>query len=359
MLHYLTCSVVGQSVAIAAVAASLLFYVVRYFVKKKPVCLKSGISSRRTYYYTSAEIKDIRSSLIKDTRSKLDEEVMTDNIQVDSAPNGGLLAKGMARFRKRLEENEAKRKKGLQAFCEKLKFWKKTEVDKDDNASTPKASDCCHCHKLCDYHALAAQISRPPPTLKLLIRHRPVIYHVQYDDVIKVRGKLGVFSRQAVLHNRQYGFSYRSEVDLLRRDWELALERHSEQHPMTYNNSLWTTTSTARKRLEQNRQPQSRWRKLRPVVKCRLQRLRIEKEYSNQPYRRCYYTLVRKSDLRMDPQGPVRRRVDALSRGTAGRSYTHHRSQMGHRQSSIIHPTFRQSLRIPNYITPRRENLSF
>ena len=36
-------------------------------------------------------------------------------------------------------------------------------------------------------------------------------------------------------------------MDLLKRDWERALERHSEKHPVTFNGNLWTTTSQARR----------------------------------------------------------------------------------------------------------------
>ena len=54
-------------------------------------------------------------------------------------------------------------------------------------------------------------------------------------------------NRIVKIRNKQYSYAYRAEADLLRRDWEAALERHSERHPVTYNHCMWTTTSHARK----------------------------------------------------------------------------------------------------------------
>lgn len=54
-------------------------------------------------------------------------------------------------------------------------------------------------------------------------------------------------NRVVKIRNKQYSYAYRAEADLLRRDWEAALVRHSERHPVTYDRCMWTTTSHARK----------------------------------------------------------------------------------------------------------------
>ena len=57
------------------------------------------------------------------------------------------------------------------------------------------------------------------------------------------------------VHNKSFDYAYKSEMDLLKRDWEAALERHSERHPVTFNGSLWTTTSQARRLADQRAAP--------------------------------------------------------------------------------------------------------
>ena len=54
-------------------------------------------------------------------------------------------------------------------------------------------------------------------------------------------------NRIVKIRNKQYSYAYQAEADLLRRDWESALERHSDRHPITYNRCMWMTTSHARK----------------------------------------------------------------------------------------------------------------
>ena len=54
-------------------------------------------------------------------------------------------------------------------------------------------------------------------------------------------------NRIVKIRNKQYSYDYQAEADLLRRDWESALERHSDRHPITYNRCMWMTTSHARK----------------------------------------------------------------------------------------------------------------
>ena len=54
-------------------------------------------------------------------------------------------------------------------------------------------------------------------------------------------------NRAVKIRNKQYSYAYRAEADLLRKDWESALERHSDRHPITYNGCMWMTTTHARK----------------------------------------------------------------------------------------------------------------
>ena len=54
-------------------------------------------------------------------------------------------------------------------------------------------------------------------------------------------------NRAVQIRNKQYSYAYRAEADLLRKDWESALERHSDRHPITYNGCMWMTTTHARK----------------------------------------------------------------------------------------------------------------
>ena len=126
------------------------------------------------------------------------------------------------------------------------------------------------------------------PTIKLTLKTEPVLYNISYKDEISMRPQnkvkvitnglklwryqiktvifirkyfisfnytskaRGIFRwliprRIVKIRNKQYSYSYQAEADLLRRDWESALERHSDRHPITYNRCMWMTTSHARK----------------------------------------------------------------------------------------------------------------
>ena len=76
--------------------------------------------------------------------------------------------------------------------------------------------------------------------------HKLMTFHFIF---IKTRSifRFLVPNRIVKIRNKQYSYDYQAEADLLRRDWESALERHSDRHPITYNRCIWMTTSHARK----------------------------------------------------------------------------------------------------------------
>ncbi len=247
--------------------------------------------------------------------------------------NGGPLGK----LRQRLLAKEQERKERVKSWLEKLKFWKAKPKPPEQEETVEPKNDCCHCH--CSRQVANRWPIQQPANL--VVKTQPVIYHVNYKDVVRIRGKKGIFSRQLVVHDRNYGFSYRSDVDLLRRDWELALARHSEQHPLTYNRALWTTTKHARSKMAANKGSGSnRFSfRFRPVIKAREQSLRVKKEYAGLPNKSCYYTVFRRSELRPRPSPIVRRRLaPGQHQGSRGQRYSFQRGQFNRQSTSTPSP---------------------
>ena len=94
-------------------------------------------------------------------------------------------------------------------------------------------------------------------------------------------------------------------MDLLRRDWERALDRHSQRHPVTYNGSLWTTTSQARRKVDGlNENTGSKLKKigfLEKPLREKRQVLKITKVYEQHPNHKTIYCLNKTTSFYPNP----------------------------------------------------------
>ena len=132
------------------------------------------------------------------------------------------------------------------------------------------------------------------PTFKGTER-RPVLYKVIYEDVLyENRKKCNFFKSSKERSASRHNYKCFLKDDFVQRSWESALKRHSDMYPIIYNSSLWTTSTSARKRLQKIRKSPTCPRIERDLY-TRVQTLRIEKQYVNNPQRRSYYKVEKKS----------------------------------------------------------------
>ncbi len=130
---------------------------------------------------------------------------------------------------------------------------------------------------------------QPFPHIRLRLKSQPVVYHVRYSDVTTV-GK--VERRRA----RQY--VYAADRDVIRRDWDKAVEEHADKHPVVYNRSAIKGSSYAmrvREKRKRKRFPLCCCKRNPKPAKIRKQQLKIVSEYPEEPFKQSFYEIDKKS----------------------------------------------------------------
>ena len=79
--------------------------------------------------------------------------------------------------------------------------------------------------ELLNYQRLLAGL----PPIHVRVKSNPVVYHVKYSDVTTV-GK--------VVRQRNRNYSYKADHDLVKKDWERAIEMQAVNYPVKYNRSI-------------------------------------------------------------------------------------------------------------------------
>lgn len=120
-------------------------------------------------------------------------------------------------------------------------------------------------------------------------------YHVKFTEK--------EFNRKRKLVNaRHRQFSYRCPNDPLASDWQHFLMKLSDRHPIVYNKSLWTTTKSARMRLQKRQQPRKERRCCRMKLQKRLiQNFQLEKLSRNNPHKKVYYSIEKEILVEIHP----------------------------------------------------------
>ena len=245
----------------------------------------------------------------------------------EAMPEDRIVTLGRSLHRKLLDK-EAERKQKLKAFSNRI-FRRKTEEEESTEAieivdeSDPKPLTTAEPK---DRPKPAASV----PKVKITIKTQPVVYHVSYSEEIQIRKTekfcgFGLRNNLVKVHNKNFNYSYKSEADLLRRDWERALEKHSESHPVTFNGAVWTTSGHARGMVNQKMEPKpKRFGPTSQPLRKRLQLLRITKVYANEPDRKTIYELNKTSSFYPYPyEHLIKYERPARNRNTEYRSVKH------------------------------------
>ncbi len=82
-------------------------------------------------------------------------------------------------------------------------------------------------------------------------------------------------------------FAYQSKSDTLKKDWENVLKKFSDQHPIIYNGCLWTTTSTAKRKLLNGRSKKCAPRPR--LIRRSVQSYTVNKSFELQPQLKVVY----------------------------------------------------------------------
>ena len=182
-----------------------------------------------------------------------------------------------------------------------LNFLKREDKLHDKN-TTIQGSDKkvehqqCRCHEFKACHVCC--FMKPFPTLKATER-RPVIYNVKYENALYENRHRGFFKLKKERSAARHNYTCFLKDDYVQRSWESALQRHSDLHPIIYNNSLWTSTTNASRRI-QNLRKASTCPRIERNIFTRTQKLTIDKQYINEPHRRTYYTVKKKNHVQLN-----------------------------------------------------------
>ncbi|TRY67609.1 hypothetical protein TCAL_11140 [Tigriopus californicus] len=166
--------------------------------------------------------------------------------------------------------------------CRKRKWKKKRQKIQLRNMQKRQTTLQLRQDELLKYQRQVAGLHDP---IHLIIKSNPVIYHVDYSDITTV-GK--------IKRKRNRSYVYRSDHDFVRRDWEKAMDRHSQNYPVIYNRSAIKGTSFGVKlRPIRDGKGWFFWRK--KPAKIRVQKLRVLKEFPAHPHRLSIYEIRKKS----------------------------------------------------------------
>lgn len=126
----------------------------------------------------------------------------------------------------------------------------------------------------------------------------PVTYIVK-NKMVAYKGRRKVFWRRPT--EKQFRrFSYRSNCDLVERDWQSFCSRLSDRHPIVYNGSLLTTTKTARIRLRQLRnKPKVKGRKR--TVSQTTRKVTVVKQFEMDRHTKTFYAIKKEIHVELNP----------------------------------------------------------
>ena len=170
-----------------------------------------------------------------------------------------------------------------------IKKKKKQEPVKEKENS--KGHHCHSCHACCFIRASSA--TKKP-------KKEPVLYKVFFKEVLyEIPKQRRPFKLRKERSVKSYNYECVLKDDFVRKSWEQALQHHSDLHPIVYNGTLWTDTTSARKRIQNLRGKSSTCPGIDRNLFLRHQKLTIEKEYLKQPHKKASYTVEKQIVLQL------------------------------------------------------------
>ena len=152
---------------------------------------------------------------------------------------------------------------------------------------------------------LTKDLQKHTAVIKKEKRYNPVTYDVKHTVVVyRTTGSFSLWERPSEKYMKR--FSYKSDKDSLKYDWQNVLKRFSDRHPILYNRCLWTTTSSS---VQSRQQSPVQLKGQRIILQRKIQKLTIHKTFLHKPHEKCIYTV--KKDIRIEsslPSNGVKRR---------------------------------------------------
>ena len=172
---------------------------------------------------------------------------------------------------------------------EAVRKKKKREPVKEIENS--KGHQCNNCHACCFIRA-SSTVKKP--------KKEPILYRVFFKEVLfEIPKQRTPFKLKKERSVKSYNYECVLKDDYVKKSWEQALQHHSDLHPIVYNGTLWTETTSARKRIQNLRGKSSTCPGIDRDLFLRHQKLTIEKEYIKQPHKKAFYTIEKQIVLQL------------------------------------------------------------
>ena len=188
-----------------------------------------------------------------------------------------------SKIKETLDRDKERRDKAINWF--KNKFTKK--VDKVEPDDQPSNKHCC----ACPYNPLHQ--SKPLKT------SGPVNYRVTYQRKV-MHWKRFFWSKP--VKKKYKTFAHYAAQDRLPQVWHASLMKFSDQHPILYNRTLWTTTTGAQRRLITEKTPlRLNQRGRKKNIRRTYEVVDIEAIFQKDPQYRCFYSIKKETILQLNP----------------------------------------------------------